>query len=167
MNKFVNEWYTAVFIDLLPQVKSAVLVNDSVVTNLYSSSLTQFYVEKKSVNRQAGAELCQAQEKLGWLARLLSLTVKLFLPLELFKNKIKEIEINFYFQNFRLCSIEKILGPLCFEKYAGHLPVEKITGCLHLENKIRSSSIWREKKGRLQFEKIEIVFHMKKKWYCF
>jgi hypothetical protein len=40
--------------------------------------------EKK---KQAGDELCQAQDKLSWLARLLSLTFKLVLPLELFTKK--------------------------------------------------------------------------------
>jgi hypothetical protein len=38
---------------------------------------------------QAGAELCRAQDKLVWVARLLSLTFKLFLPLKLFTNKMK------------------------------------------------------------------------------
>ena len=51
-----------------------------------SDALKEHTQEKK---RQAGAELCQAQDKLGWLARLLSLTFKLFLPLELFTNKMK------------------------------------------------------------------------------
>ena len=87
---------------------------------------------------QAGAELCQAQDKLGWLARVLSLTFKLFLPLELFTNIIKYIEIVFFYLK------------------------KKIELFFHLK-KMRSSSIWEKKLGCLPFEeKNEIALHLKK-----
>jgi hypothetical protein len=130
---------------------------------------------------QAGAELCQAQVKLG-LTKLYLLVKKCHLPcVHLpFRKIIKvvfhlqKIEVVFLLQHksvlnwgclpftkkLRSCSIYKKWGPLPFKKKWGRIPfTKKVKVFFHLQKSWGCFTIYKKVEVVFYLQKKEVVFH--------